>query len=46
MIYIENYRCNLCGCTWSHTWDTEDYNNDFTICPQCDEVDFEELNEY
>ena len=43
MEYTEYYKCSLCGREWSHEWDTEDYNNDFTVCPNCGEFDFEEI---
>lgn len=43
MIYTEYYKCNLCGTGWSHLWDTEDYNNDYTQCPKCFDCDFEAI---
>ena len=44
MEWIDRYKCNLCGCVWNHKWDTEDYNNDYTSCPECDECDFDEVD--
>lgn len=45
MKYSEKYRCNECGRVWTHEWDTEDMNNDFTQCPNgCDNFDFEEID--
>lgn len=43
MKYTEKYRCDLCGTIWSHAWDTEDYNNDFTQCPNCREFEFDTI---
>lgn len=44
MKYLERYKCNECGAVWVHEWDTEDYNNDFTQCPNfCEEFDFYEI---
>jgi hypothetical protein len=44
MKYTEYYICNVCGSKWQHEWDTDDYNNDYTQCPQgCDEFDFDEI---
>lgn len=44
MTYTEYYRCDLCDTTWGHTWDTEDYDNDYTFCPNCFEFEFEEIS--
>lgn len=44
MKYTEQYRCNLCSTIWYHEWDTEDYSNDCTVCPECGEFEFETLN--
>lgn len=43
MKYTEKYKCNLCGTLWLHEWDTEDYNNDYAQCPNCFEINFEEI---
>ena len=45
MTYQETYQCRVCGWQWTHLWDTEDYNNDFTACPECFETDFYEINQ-
>lgn len=50
MKYTEYYKCSECGHTWSHEWDTEDFNNDFTCCSICNHkdmdngFDFEEIS--
>lgn len=41
--YTEYYKCDLCETVWAHIWDDDDFNNDFTQCPQCNEFDFEEI---
>ena len=40
------YRCNECGAIFSHEWDDDDPNNDFTACPNdaCMEFDFVEVD--
>lgn len=42
MKWMDSYRCGDCGLVWEHEWDTDDYNNDYIICPVCNSVDFEE----
>lgn len=48
MKYTEVYLCLTCGWIWAHEWDTEDYNNDYTCCPECNGFEFDEAvsNEY
>jgi DNA-directed RNA polymerase subunit RPC12/RpoP len=40
------YRCNECGGIFSHEWDDDDPNNDYTECPNdtCTEFDFTEID--
>lgn len=46
MKYTEVYLCLKCGWIWEHEWDTNDYNNDYTQCPECfEDAEFEELGE-
>ena len=40
---IDYYKCRLCEYVWAHEWDTKDYNNDFTQCPNCGEFEFDEI---
>lgn len=40
MKYTETYICSTCGWVWAHEYNTEDYNNDYTICPCCNDADF------
>ena len=41
MKWTDSYKCSHCGATWEHEWDTDDYSNDYTLCPVCNSVDFE-----
>jgi DNA-directed RNA polymerase subunit RPC12/RpoP len=45
MTYLDYYRCSTCDHLWFHLWDTEDYNNDSTCCPNCLSLDFYEIEE-
>lgn len=45
MTCIEYYMCSLCDTLWYQRYDTEDYNNDCTVCPCCSEADFMEISE-
>ncbi len=44
MKWVDYYKCDDCSKVWEHEWDTEDYNNDYTFCPECGSVDFEEID--
>lgn len=44
--YVIHYKCNEGGSVWSHLFDDDDYNNDYTQCPKgCDFFDFDEISE-
>lgn len=38
----ETFKCRDCGTVWTHVWDTTDYNDDFTQCPECFGFDFDD----
>jgi DNA-directed RNA polymerase subunit RPC12/RpoP len=44
MTYLEHYKCSTCKHVWFHLWDTEDFNNDYTLCPRCLSLDFYEIS--
>jgi hypothetical protein len=39
--WIDICRCDFCATEWQKKWDGEDYNDDFTQCPNCGECEYE-----